>query len=68
MSKYEYKTIEIEIQNSLIFGSRDIEASEVEKALNEYSEEGWEYISPIQKVTNGYTDQIILVFRKEKEI
>lgn len=64
MGKYEYKTYEIEIQNS-IFGARDINAIEIQKFLNENADEDWEYQSAIHKVTNGYTDQIILVFRKE---
>jgi len=65
MGKYEYKTYEIEIQTAL-FGSSHLSASAIEKLLNEYSEEGWDFQSSIQKSTDGYTRQVILVFRRKK--
>ena len=63
MSKSEFKTYEIEIQNS-VWGSRSISANEIQKFINEYAEEGWDFVSSIERVENGYTTQIILVFKK----
>ncbi len=64
MDKFEYKTLTIALKKAA-FSSRKIDGESLSKELNEFGENGWELVSKIDSVTDGWTSQIVLVFKRK---
>jgi len=64
MPKYEY---DIDIINLGMAGikSKEIDYSILKDELNKYGKAGWELCTSIDKVSNGVTQEVIIIFKKE---
>ena len=76
MKRFEYKTVEFEFRKSStlergirgLFIDESVEGSLTEQfddKLNSLGEQGWELVSTTQKMTNGFTDTILGIFKRE---
>jgi len=65
MKTFEYKTVNLNSDNSILGGKFICE--DVDQAINKYGAEGWELVSvvPSNKVL-GETGNLILFFKREK--
>ncbi len=64
MKKFEYKTLEIDPEGKWI-KRINIESSDLETHLNELGNDGWELVNSIDYAIEGYTQKILLFFKKE---
>ncbi|TXE20928.1 DUF4177 domain-containing protein [Psychroflexus gondwanensis] len=65
MKQFEYKTTEFEPRGKWlkIIG---METSELEDKLNEMGKDAWELIDSIDYAVEGFTQKVILFFKREK--
>ncbi len=64
MKQFEYKNIEFEPSGKFIKSIR-IDSSELENQLNEIGRNGWELVNSTDYSLNGYTQKIIMFFKRE---
>ncbi len=61
--KYEYETVTLKLNNAGMF-ARNFEEWEIRDQLNAMSKKGWIYIDKVERIRDGYTVQVILIFRR----
>ncbi|MFK7771406.1 MAG: DUF4177 domain-containing protein [Saprospiraceae bacterium] len=66
MKQFEYKNLKIETEYSLFQGSK-IYDEELTQQMNQLGLKGWELVSTIDSNSNGRTDYIVLIFKREIE-
>ena len=65
MKQFEYKTTEFEPRGKWLKIIR-METSELEDKLNKMGKDEWELIDSIDYAVEGFTQKIILFFKREK--
>lgn len=63
MKKWEYKILFG--GKSQTFKGATPDKDNLEKSFNELGKEGWEYQRSENSLTNGWTEQILFIFRRE---
>ncbi len=63
MKKYEYKTIGIKPGGT--FSASVLKETELEKKFNALGQEGWELVTQVEELKNGWTKKVLLVFKRE---
>jgi hypothetical protein len=64
MKKFEYKLITFKTKG--VF-SKDVPMEKVQNEFSELGEHGWEFAESQRIESNGWTDRIIFVFKREKK-
>ena len=64
MKKWEYKLLTVKTKGMF---SKDIPENKVQDEFTALGEQGWEFVESQRIESNGWTDRIIFVFKKEKK-
>lgn len=62
MTKFEYKTVEIEQTGNMF--QKNIDSKVLEQTMNQLGQQGWELSNTLYKHSGGTTTQILLIFKK----
>ncbi len=65
MSKWEYTVLKYQLKG---FISLSLDIEELDKALNQLGDEGWELVSCFGVDNNGYTKEMIATLKRQKEL
>lgn len=63
MKKWEYKLVTYKTKGAF---SKDIPLDKVQEEFSLLGEQGWEFVESQRIESNGWTDRLVFVFRKEK--
>lgn len=63
MKKWEYKLVTYKTKGAF---SKDIPLTKIQDEFTLLGEEGWEFVESQRIESNGWTDRLVFVFRKEK--
>jgi hypothetical protein len=64
MKKWEYKLVTYKTKGTF---SKNIPLDNAQSEFSQLGEEGWEYVDSQRVESNGWTDRLVFVFRREKE-
>lgn len=68
MQKWEYKTLEFELDSNFWLGTSNFPQTEIESNLNNLGEEGWELMNSItNSESHGKATRLLLIFKRPKE-
>lgn len=62
MDKFEYKTKSFSIGRTMF--SKEIDEMPLEATLNEYGRAGWELVTKVDSLSDGWTNVIVLIFKR----
>ncbi|MDF1696257.1 MAG: DUF4177 domain-containing protein [Saprospiraceae bacterium] len=65
MERIKYKTHTINLKNS-IFSKRKIDGETLTSELNKLGEQGWELVTKVDSLTNGWTNNVVLIFKRKR--
>lgn len=68
MKKWEYKTLEFELDTSFWSSTTDFPNEAIQEQLNIFGNEGWELVNTVSNSEyHGQTSKILLIFKRQKE-
>ena len=65
MKRFEYKTYVFEIEQTIFFKSIT-NTDELNKKINALGNDGWELVNSINNLRNGFSREIVLLFKRER--
>lgn len=65
MKRFEYKTYVFEIEQTLFFKSIT-NTDELDKKINALGRDGWELVTSVNNLRNGFSREIVLLFKRER--
>lgn len=67
MKQYDYKMIKVKVKKSFPFSKPSIDLGMIESDLKELGKQGWNLMSSFETTMNGYSQDIVLILKRELE-